>query len=137
MIRRPPRSTLFPYTTLFRSRARDSPSRRCASEVLRDLAATAPLARIRRRLRDIARMLQCPRPGVSSSASIRLEQLARDRAWSDAPASSGQPAYLTIACLPRAEQGKRHDGSHRKITWPRSSYDAERSEERRVGKEGR
>src|SRR2546430_12968651 len=27
MIRRPPRSTLFPYTTLFRSRPRDSPRR--------------------------------------------------------------------------------------------------------------
>src|SRR5438093_3252609 len=27
MIRRPPRSTLFPYTTLFRSRRRSSPSR--------------------------------------------------------------------------------------------------------------
>src|SRR2546422_1968884 len=26
MIRRPPRSTLFPYTTLFRSRARSAPS---------------------------------------------------------------------------------------------------------------
>src|SRR5439155_14781325 len=29
--------------------------------------------------------------------------------------------YLTIACLPRAEQGKRHDGSHRKITWSRAA----------------
>src|SRR3712207_7600996 len=28
MIRRPPRSTLFPYTTLFRSRARPTPPRR-------------------------------------------------------------------------------------------------------------
>src|SRR3712207_8158562 len=28
MIRRPPRSTLFPYTTLFRSRARNSSGRR-------------------------------------------------------------------------------------------------------------
>src|SRR2546422_5569564 len=28
MIRRPPRSTLFPYTTLFRSRARDAPADR-------------------------------------------------------------------------------------------------------------
>src|SRR5258708_27852016 len=28
MIRRPPRSTLFPYTTLFRSRRRNAPSRR-------------------------------------------------------------------------------------------------------------
>src|SRR2546426_4836403 len=30
MIRRPPRSTLFPYTTLFRSRGLQSPSWRCA-----------------------------------------------------------------------------------------------------------
>src|SRR3712207_8321341 len=30
MIRRPPRSTLFPYTTLFRSRARDPRGRRGA-----------------------------------------------------------------------------------------------------------
>src|SRR5215211_2453611 len=30
MIRRPPRSTLFPYTTLFRSRTRGSPPRRAA-----------------------------------------------------------------------------------------------------------
>src|ERR1039458_3531919 len=29
MIRRPPRSTLFPYTTLFRSRSKDSDRRRC------------------------------------------------------------------------------------------------------------
>src|SRR3712207_7000794 len=29
MIRRPPRSTLFPYTTLFRSRERDPLPRRC------------------------------------------------------------------------------------------------------------
>src|SRR2546422_7707240 len=32
MIRRPPRSTLFPYTTLFRSRARQPHDRRCARE---------------------------------------------------------------------------------------------------------
>src|SRR2546430_6123546 len=31
MIRRPPRSTLFPYTTLFRSRSRSRRRRRCAS----------------------------------------------------------------------------------------------------------
>src|SRR2546428_10266152 len=29
MIRRPPRSTLFPYTTLFRSRSPSSPDARC------------------------------------------------------------------------------------------------------------
>src|SRR3712207_8001765 len=36
MIRRPPRSTLFPYTTLFRSRGRSSSGRR------RSAASTAP-----------------------------------------------------------------------------------------------
>src|SRR3712207_7461550 len=30
MIRRPPRSTLFPYTTLFRSRVRQTPEQRAA-----------------------------------------------------------------------------------------------------------
>src|SRR5437870_6620177 len=30
MIRRPPRSTLFPYTTLFRSSTRAGPGRRCS-----------------------------------------------------------------------------------------------------------
>src|SRR5258707_4032744 len=34
MIRRPPRSTLFPYTTLFRSRARSSGDRVMASEAI-------------------------------------------------------------------------------------------------------
>src|SRR3712207_8192668 len=36
MIRRPPRSTLFPYTTLFRSRAAASPSARGVSLELRE-----------------------------------------------------------------------------------------------------
>src|SRR6266566_7553330 len=36
MIRRPPRSTLFPYTTLFRSRPRSCPGRRPAVGRARD-----------------------------------------------------------------------------------------------------
>src|SRR3712207_7453155 len=43
MIRRPPRSTLFPYTTLFRSpicrRARDHPDRACPAAVAAGPAA--------------------------------------------------------------------------------------------------
>src|SRR5256885_9738952 len=35
MIRRPPRSTLFPYTTLFRSPHHERPARRCAALVAR------------------------------------------------------------------------------------------------------
>src|SRR6266705_4512697 len=36
MILRPPRSTLFPYTTLFRSRRRDGPARRSRPQGHRD-----------------------------------------------------------------------------------------------------
>src|SRR2546422_4395365 len=39
MIRRPPRSTLFPYTTLFRSRQSHSPARELARSVPRDCRA--------------------------------------------------------------------------------------------------
>src|SRR5688572_32523176 len=39
MIRRPPRSTLFPYTTLFRSRRQDKRNRRVHSGRLQDLRA--------------------------------------------------------------------------------------------------
>src|SRR3712207_8798391 len=37
MIRRPPRSTLFPYTTLFRSSDGSAPPRRSADEGVREL----------------------------------------------------------------------------------------------------
>src|SRR2546426_4736141 len=43
MIRRPPRSTLFPYTTLFRSRARETFAR--AAEVARAIRDPEQLAR--------------------------------------------------------------------------------------------
>src|SRR2546430_9000846 len=39
MIRRPPRSTLFPYTTLFRSRARQAPRARGADQPAQPLSA--------------------------------------------------------------------------------------------------
>src|SRR2546430_4117064 len=62
MIRRPPRSTLFPYTTLFRSRPRshrDSPPpiRRCAStpSARRRLAMTARRIAAAPRDRDTSR----------------------------------------------------------------------------------
>src|SRR2546430_12028385 len=38
MIRRPPRSTLFPYTTLFRSDCAARPDRRIAEDVIEDQA---------------------------------------------------------------------------------------------------
>src|SRR5258707_2822507 len=65
MIRRPPRSTLFPYTTLFRSRGRlgdDPPGR----HGLRPLAA----ARRRRAARD--HRDEEARPGARDRKSTRL-----------------------------------------------------------------
>src|SRR3712207_7300796 len=49
MIRRPPRSTLFPYTTLFRSRSGQAP----------------PLFQLRRRRRDRSRVDDAQRSAVS------------------------------------------------------------------------
>src|SRR5260370_15270614 len=45
MIRRPPRSTLFPYTTLFRSRPRPDPTpaaRRCSGSTLVSRSSAGP-----------------------------------------------------------------------------------------------
>src|SRR3712207_6888678 len=49
MIRRPPRSTLFPYTTLFRSRPARGPCRcRCSSSAARRGRGTPPCSAPRR-----------------------------------------------------------------------------------------
>src|SRR5258708_37561753 len=50
MIRRPPRSTLFPYTTLFRSPRADRSRRRRWLKVKRDCGSPAVFARGRRSL---------------------------------------------------------------------------------------
>src|SRR3989442_11629430 len=50
MIRRPPRSTLFPYTTLFRSRRRSVPRRRSASTRRPACAPAHAAARLARAL---------------------------------------------------------------------------------------
>src|SRR5256885_2776027 len=58
MIRRPPRSTLFPYTTLFRSRERppERPSARVRPDrhrdIPRELGRRVPLGVLRRHLRS-------------------------------------------------------------------------------------
>src|SRR2546430_13742850 len=44
MIRRPPRSTLFPYTTLFRSRGRLGPLQEHQDDVVGALGAPPPVA---------------------------------------------------------------------------------------------
>src|SRR3712207_8329851 len=64
MIRRPPRSTLFPYTTLFRSRAADA--HRPAGRQLQPGACGAPA----RRRAGAARA----RPGSGLAAGLRSEE---------------------------------------------------------------
>src|SRR6266567_6857608 len=89
MIRRPPRSTLFPYTTLFRSRPRDArgePRRRAEEAGLRPLpraerarlpAAAAPPAHDARALDGGP---EAPRDRAGRPPRARLRARARRRA---------------------------------------------------------
>src|SRR3712207_8534425 len=70
MIRRPPRSTLCPYTTLFRSR-RGDPDRHRAVRVLRREAAGHRGRRLRRRGQRGRRHLGAQR-GIEDRKSTRL-----------------------------------------------------------------
>src|SRR2546430_12005060 len=58
MIRRPPRSTLFPYTTLFRSDVRRRPARRPAGCWASDRACATLVRRARRRSEEHTSELQ-------------------------------------------------------------------------------
>src|SRR3712207_8972426 len=70
MIRRPPRSTLFPYTTLFRSRRRGRPGGAGSRRTRRSTsAAFATRARRRRR----SRTSSAPRTGRSEEHTSELQ----------------------------------------------------------------
>src|SRR3712207_8981027 len=79
MIRRPPRSTLFPYTTLFRSLRSASSSARSISSVavgssLRAIPWLSPLPRralTRLRLKPLLRWIWCVCPNVSGCGEDR------------------------------------------------------------------
>src|SRR2546426_12836403 len=87
MIRRPPRSTLFPYTTLFRSRLKPSPFERC-------VRTTSPSRNVTSRPRSLRR-------AISASAIVDFPaplrpvnhtQQPAGRPRSEArPASGGAP----------------------------------------------
>src|SRR2546425_9704709 len=69
MIRRPPRSTLFPYTTLFRSINRPQRTKRCAAE--NQSSAEAPHARI-----GHGTLARHPDPYRSEEHTSELQSLA-------------------------------------------------------------
>src|SRR3712207_6870680 len=82
MIRRPPRSTLFPYTTLFRSPARLEPGRRPVGRVLAALAqrerqAERDLARAAGRERGDRRDAHAPDPAPRRSEEHTSELQSR------------------------------------------------------------
>src|SRR2546430_9180262 len=76
MIRRPPRSTLFPYTTLFRSPIRD-------------------VSRVRRRRRDV----------VEAVKLMISERLERDRKSTRLNSSHSQISYA-VFCLKKKKQNQ-------------------------------
>src|SRR2546430_12481561 len=97
MIRRPPRSTLFPYTTLFRSRNARSPHAGHAAQtpVLVERSLTAPPAEARRRAPPRAR----PRPPGAGAA--RSEEH-----------TSELQSQSNLACRLLLEKKKHYASSH-------------------------
>src|SRR2546427_6256194 len=95
MIRRPPRSTLFPYTTLFRSRA----ARRSVREVPRLAhagSAAGPADRVRR-----PRQLEVDHPELQ-----RVSALSEDRKSTRLNSSHSQISYA-VFCLKKKKNKKR------------------------------
>src|SRR2546422_5264139 len=83
MIRRPPRSTLFPYTTLFRSPAPERPRRGCPA---RQGAARAPR-----------------RGGASGATGAGARGGARDRKSTRLNSSHGYISYA-VFCLKKKKR---------------------------------
>src|SRR2546428_9039871 len=98
MIRRPPRSTLFPYTTLFRSQDRDPQHQK---ELLRSRGKRSRAANQRPEMRPKARLnfrenqgaLWAASPGVGDRKSTRLN-------------SSHDQISYAVFCLKKKKHGK-------------------------------
>src|SRR5216683_6362949 len=78
MIRRPPRSTLFPYTTLFRSQAADPPGHSAAAQL-------AAQSRNSRRLTDALHQRPAAKPeslsGPAGPGHLADDSVALRRNW--------------------------------------------------------
>src|SRR3989441_11332623 len=127
MIRRPPRSTLFPYTTLFRSPAQHRLAPRLHPRLADDRRARGELRRACR-LRN-----QRPCAGGDDNGVGRSIQAVRTcrstTAATIAVASTTAALIAAVSCSPCVNASRPYTAVAR---LPRS-----RSEERRVGKEGR
>src|SRR2546422_2862384 len=96
MIRRPPRSTLFPYTTLFRSQAK-STLRRLLRSGARALASSRRFRPSARRGRSLWTIIGLPEPHVREALlrSLRAHLVLEDRKDDDVPALA--PVRLRLA----------------------------------------
>src|SRR2546430_11120749 len=104
MIRRPPRSTLFPYTTLFRSRRPDLHEQLTEGCCVRDRAL-----RVRRRaLRGRGPARQAER----AAARARADVCGPDRKSTRLNSSHSQISYA-VFCLKKKTQQSRLTLSHR------------------------
>src|SRR2546429_3606809 len=85
MIRRPPRSTLFPYTTLFRSRDRFELWRARVSEQLQRVdvlrRSEEHTSELQSRLHLVCRLLLEKKNAVAAIAQQRIGQLRQTISW--------------------------------------------------------
>src|SRR2546421_2705922 len=92
MIRRPPRSTLFPYTTLFRSRGKPA---------VRARSLGGRTQRLRRRLRLLFSCHLHPRPGDGAAHAALLHE--QDRKSTRLNSSHDQISYA-VFCLKKKKK---------------------------------
>src|SRR5258708_26006862 len=86
MIRRPPRSTLFPYTTLFRSRARRDLSRDSLQRVSRPRSEHEQISETTKRSEEHTSELQSPdhlvcRLLLEKKKKTEYRHISTQRAW--------------------------------------------------------
>src|SRR5258705_10077415 len=100
MIRRPPRSTLFPYTTLFRS------------EVLAVDATGLDPSRCQRSQNGVHEGLGAAKVGVSSLKALGLRLQQRLRGQADRKSTRLNSSHLGISyavfCLKKKKKKKKH-----------------------------
>src|SRR3712207_8755021 len=97
MIRRPPRSTLFPYTTLFRSRRRHSSS---SSQCFALSSMTAPP------------QLLCHKPTLSRFAAVPRGILARELLKRSEEHTSELQSRQYLVCRLLLEKKKKNINNH-------------------------
>src|SRR2546430_8303705 len=134
MIRRPPRSTLFPYTTLFRSKIQH------AFAALKEFAdISAESAHLRQTLEDHLRMYGDPerRPGAGTAAPAAPKPQPPDDPSKSGRRKTSSLVFLDVDAPPAGKPPVTGGVPPPPKLAPNPALEPERSEERRVGKECR